>query len=104
MATTIEELEARRDHARQGGGTSRIAAQHAKGRLTARERLSVLLDPDSFEEYDMFVEHNCSDFGMESQKFPGDGVVTCSGTINGRLVFASLCRVISCACKPYSAY
>ncbi len=87
MATTIEELEARRARARLGGGEKRIAAQHAKGRLTARERLEVLLDPGSFEEYDMFVEHNCSDFGMETQKVPGDGVVTGSGTINGRLVF-----------------
>ena len=65
MATTIDELESRRAAARQGGGIKRIAAQHAKGRLTARERLSVLLDPGSFEEYDMFVEHNCADFGME---------------------------------------
>src|SRR5687767_5799585 len=87
MATTIEELEQRRELARQGGGEKRIAAQHAKGRLTARERLEVLLDPGSFEEYDMFVEHNCSDFGMETQVVPGDGVVTGSGTINGRLVF-----------------
>src|SRR4026208_509428 len=87
MATTIEELEKRREAARQGGGEKRIAAQQAKGRLTARERLSVLLDPGSFEEYDMFVEHNCSDFGMEKQKIPGDGVVTGSGTINGRLVY-----------------
>jgi propionyl-CoA carboxylase beta chain len=88
MATTIEELEERREQARLGGGEKRIAAQHAKGRLTARERLTVLLDPDSFEEYDMFVEHGCADFGMEAQKVPGDGVVTGSGTINGRLVYA----------------
>src|SRR5687768_10790024 len=87
MATTIEELERRRELARMGGGEKRIAAQHAKGRLTARERLSVLLDPGSFEEYDMFVEHNCADFGMETQKIPGDGVVTGSGTINGRLTY-----------------
>src|SRR3954447_8778517 len=87
MATTIEELEKRRELARLGGGEKRIAAQHAKGRLTARERLSVLLDPGSFEEYDMFVEHNATDFGMADQKIPGDGVVTGSGTINGRLVF-----------------
>src|SRR5213076_3194553 len=87
MATTIEELERRRELARLGGGEKRIAAQHAKGRLTARERLSVLLDPGSFEEYDMFVEHNCADFGMAEQKIPGDGVVTGSGTINGRLVY-----------------
>src|SRR6188508_901873 len=87
MATTIEELERRREAARQGGGEKRIAAQHAKGRLTARERLSVLLDECSFEEYDMYVEHNCVDFGMEKQKVSGDGVVTGSGTINGRLVY-----------------
>src|SRR5215213_5758965 len=87
MATTIEELEQRREAARMGGGQKRIDAQHAKGRLTARERLSVLLDPGSFEEYDMYVEHNCVDFGMAEQKIPGDGVVTGSGTINGRLVY-----------------
>ena len=87
MATTIEELEKRRAQARLGGGEKRIAAQHAKGRLTARERLTVLLDPGAFEEYDMYVEHNCVDFGMETQKVPGDGVVTGSGTINGRLVY-----------------
>ena len=87
MATTIEELEKRRELARLGGGEKRIAAQHAKGRLTARERLSVLLDPGSFEEYDMFVEHNATDFGMDAQRIPGDGVVTGSGTINGRLVY-----------------
>jgi propionyl-CoA carboxylase beta chain len=87
MATTIEELESRRRQAQLGGGEARIAAQHKKGRLTARERLTVLLDEGSFEEYDMFVEHNCSEFGMEHQKVPGDGVVTGSGTINGRLVY-----------------
>src|SRR3954453_15286266 len=87
VATTIEELEKRRELARQGGGEKRIAAQHAKGRLTARERVSVLLDAGSFEEYDMFVEHNCADFGMEEQRIPGDGGVTGSGTINGRLVY-----------------
>jgi len=88
MQTTIEELESRREQARLGGGEKRIAAQHAKGRLTARERLTVLFDPDSFEEYDTFVEHNCVDFGMQALKVPGDGVVTGSGTINGRLTFA----------------
>jgi propionyl-CoA carboxylase beta chain len=87
MATTIEELELRRAQAELGGGEKRIEAQHKKGRLTARERICVLLDEGSFEEYDMFVEHNCADFGMEAQKFPGDGVVTGSGTINGRLLF-----------------
>src|SRR4028118_806231 len=88
MATMIEELERRRELAKLGGGPKRIDAQHAKGRLTARERLTVLLDASSFEEYDMFVEHNCTEFGMEGQKVPGDGVVTGSGTINGRLVYA----------------
>ena len=87
MATTIDQLEQRRAEAKLGGGEKRIATQHGKGRLTARERLSVLLDQGSFEEVDMFVEHNCTDFGMESQKFSGDGVVTGSGTINGRLVY-----------------
>src|SRR6185503_9625842 len=87
MATTIEELEKRRELAKLGGGEKRIASQHAKGRLTARERLNVLLDEGSFEEVDMYVEHNCTDFGMDVQHIPGDGVVTGSGTINGRLVF-----------------
>ncbi|WP_425292412.1 acyl-CoA carboxylase subunit beta [Allosphingosinicella indica] len=87
MTDIIEQLEARRAEARAGGGEKRIAAQHAKGRLTARERVEVLLDRGSFEEYDMYVEHNCVDFGMAEQKVPGDGVVTGSGTINGRLVF-----------------
>jgi propionyl-CoA carboxylase beta chain len=83
----IAELERRRAAAIAGGGFERIAAQHAKGRLTARERLDVLLDPDSFEELDMYVEHNATDFGMADKRFPGDGVVTGSGTISGRLVF-----------------
>lgn len=71
----------------QGGGQVRIDKQHAKGKLTARERLEVLLDADSFQEYDMFVEHRCTDFGMENKKHPGDGVVTGEGHINGRPVF-----------------
>ncbi len=87
MSANIEELERRRATAELGGGEKRIAAQHAKGKLTARERLEVLLDKDSFEELDAYVEHNCTDFGMEAQRIPGDGVVTGSGTINGRLVF-----------------
>ena len=87
MSANIEELERRRAAARLGGGEKRIAAQHAKGKLTARERVEVLLDEGSFEELDMYVEHNCTDFGMEKQRIPGDGVVTGSGTINGRLVF-----------------
>ncbi|WP_337268275.1 acyl-CoA carboxylase subunit beta [Oryzifoliimicrobium ureilyticus] len=80
-------LEERRAQARLGGGEGRIAAQHAKGKLTARERLDVLLDPGSFEEYDMYVTHRCTDFGMEGQKIAGDGVVTGWGTINGRQVY-----------------
>ena len=87
MQDIIRQLEEKRDAARQGGGEKRIAAQHKKGKLTARERIDLLLDEGSFEEFDMFVEHRCSDFGMADQKVPGDGVVTGHGTINGRLVF-----------------
>ncbi len=87
MSSTLAELDRRRAAARAGGGAKRVAAQHAKGKLTARERLDVLLDEGSFEELDMFVEHNATDFGMAEQVIPGDGVVTGSGTINGRLVF-----------------
>ncbi len=87
METIVDRLEAKRAAARLGGGEKRIAAQHAKGKLTARERLNILLDQGSFEELDMYVEHNCIDFGMADQIIPGDGVVTGSGTINGRLVF-----------------
>jgi propionyl-CoA carboxylase beta chain len=87
MHDIIRQLEEKRQLARQGGGKRRIDAQHAKGKLTARERIDLLLDPESFEEWDMFVEHRCGDFGMDKQKVPGDGVVTGYGTINGRLVF-----------------
>jgi propionyl-CoA carboxylase beta chain len=87
MSANVAEMERRRAAARLGGGQQRIDAQHAKGKLTARERLTILLDEGSFEELDMYVEHNCTDFGMEDQIIPGDGVVTGSGTINGRLVF-----------------
>ena len=87
MHDIIEQLENKRAAARQGGGEKRIAAQHAKGKLTARERIEMLLDQGSFEEWDMFVEHRCVDFGMQDQKVPGDGVVTGYGMINGRLVF-----------------
>ena len=87
MKDILTELEDRRAQARLGGGEKRIAAQHARGKLTARERIDLLLDADSFEEYDMFVEHRCADFGMQDQKFAGDGVVTGAGTINGRLVY-----------------
>lgn len=87
MSANIAEMERRREAARMGGGQKRIDAQHAKGKLTARERLDVLLDEGSFEELDTYVEHDCVDFGMQDQKIPGDGVVTGSGTINGRLVY-----------------
>ncbi len=87
MSANIAEMEKRRAAALAGGGAKRIEAQHAKGKLSARERVDVLLDAGSFEELDVYVEHNCTDFGMEEQTVPGDGVVTGSGTINGRLVF-----------------
>ncbi len=87
MSANIAEMERRRLAARMGGGQARIDAQHAKGKLTARERLDVLLDEGSFEELDTYVEHDCTDFGMQDQKIPGDGVVTGSGTIDGRLVY-----------------
>ena len=87
MHDIIEQLAEKRAAARMGGGQKRIDAQHLKGKLTARERLELLLDPESFEEWDMFKEHRCNDFGMEKQLIPGDGVVTGYGTINGRLVF-----------------
>ncbi|PNG28053.1 acyl-CoA carboxylase subunit beta [Methylocella silvestris] len=87
MRHVIEELERRRDEALAGGGARRVGAQHAKGKLTARERVELLLDKGSFEEFDMYVEHRCADFGMEKQKIPGDGVVTGWGTINGRAIF-----------------
>ncbi|HLL18788.1 MAG TPA: carboxyl transferase domain-containing protein, partial [Rubrivivax sp.] len=87
MQDILDQLEKKRAAARQGGGEKRIAAQHAKGKLTARERLELLLDQGSFEEWDMFVEHRCDDFGMQDNKVPGDGVVTGYGMINGRLVF-----------------
>ncbi|MFS4438500.1 acyl-CoA carboxylase subunit beta [Paracoccaceae bacterium GXU_MW_L88] len=83
----LDELEQRRDVARLGGGQKRIDAQHEKGKLTARERIEVLLDTGSFEEFDMFVQHRATDFGMAEQKYPGDGVVTGWGTINGRQVY-----------------
>ncbi|RLQ89253.1 acyl-CoA carboxylase subunit beta [Notoacmeibacter ruber] len=87
MLEIIEQLESKRQEARLGGGQRRIDAQHGKGKLTARERLDVLLDAGSFEEYDTFKTHRCTDFGMEEQQYPGDGVVTGWGTINGRPVY-----------------
>jgi propionyl-CoA carboxylase beta chain len=100
MHDIIRQLDEKRAAARLGGGKKRIDAQHAKGKLTARERIELLLDPDSFEEWDMFKEHRCTDFGMEKQTVPGDGVVTGYGTINGRLVFifsrTSRCSAARC--------
>jgi len=83
----LDELAKRREQAKLGGGEKRIANQHAKGKLTARERIDLLLDEGSFEEFDMFVEHRAHEFGMADQKVPGDGVVTGWGTINGRNVY-----------------
>ncbi len=87
MKDILQELENRRGEARLGGGQRRIDSQHAKGKLTARERIELLLDEGSFEEFDMFVSHRCTDFGMDKQKTAGDGVVTGWGTINGRMVY-----------------
>ncbi|MFB9223033.1 acyl-CoA carboxylase subunit beta [Paracoccus cavernae] len=87
MKDILDELEQRRREARLGGGQRRIDAQHARGKLTARERLELLLDEGSFEEFDMFVRHRSTDFGMEADRPYGDGVVTGWGTINGRMVY-----------------
>ncbi|WP_293452397.1 acyl-CoA carboxylase subunit beta [Planktotalea sp.] len=87
MKDILEELSDRRAAARLGGGQKRIDSQHAKGKLTARERIELLVDEDSFEEFDMFVAHRCTDFGMEDQRPAGDGVVTGWGTINGRMIY-----------------
>ncbi|SMH51375.1 acyl-CoA carboxylase subunit beta [Maritimibacter sp. HL-12] len=87
MKDILQELEDRRGVARKGGGTRRIEAQHAKGKLTARERIDLLLDEGSFEEFDMFKAHRCTDFDMQDSQIPGDGVVTGWGTINGRMVY-----------------
>src|SRR5512142_2132776 len=87
MKDILDRLEQRRDEARLGGGKTRIEAQHKRGKLTARERIELLLDKGSFEELDMFVEHRSNEFGMEKTRIPGDGVVTGWGTINGRTVF-----------------
>ncbi|MDR6264564.1 MULTISPECIES: acyl-CoA carboxylase subunit beta [Rhodobacterales] len=87
MNTILQQLESRREEARLGGGQRRIDAQHAKGKLTARERVEVLLDEGSFEEFDMFKAHRCTEFGMQETTIPGDGVITGWGTINGRMVY-----------------
>jgi len=87
MQEILKELDRRRDLAKLGGGEKRIEAQHRRGKLTARERIELLLDENSFEEWDIYVEHRCTDFGMGGNRIPGDGVVTGYGMINGRLVF-----------------
>ncbi|MGY4596232.1 acetyl-CoA carboxylase carboxyltransferase component [Bradyrhizobium sp. GM22.5] len=87
MKNILDALEDRRAGAKLGGGEKRIEAQHARGKLTARERIELLLDKGSFEEFDMFVEHRSTEFGMEKNKVPGDGVVTGWGTVNGRKTF-----------------
>ena len=83
----IQELLEKRNEARLGGGQKRIDSQHAKGKMTARERIAILLDEGSFEETDMFVTHRTTDFGLDKQQFLGDGVVTGHGTIDGRVVY-----------------
>src|SRR5712672_3637352 len=88
MKDILDKLAHRRSGARAGGGAARIEAQHKRGKLTARERMELLMDKGSFEEFDMFVEHRSSEFGMEKTKIPGDCVVTGWGTVNGRTVFA----------------
>ena len=87
MRQIIQRLEEKRAAARLGGGQPRINVQHGKAKLTARERIELLFDEGSFEEWDMFVEHSCEDFGMGDSRVPGDGVVTGYGTINGRPMF-----------------
>ena len=88
MKEVLAELERRRETARLGGGQRRIdCTAFSKGKLTARERIEILLDEGSFEEFDMFKQHRCTDFGMEEQHIPGDGVVTGWGTVNGRTVY-----------------
>jgi propionyl-CoA carboxylase beta chain len=87
MKDILDRLEQRREKAREGGGKARIEAQHKRGKLTARERIELFLDKGSFEEFDMFVEHRATDFGIDKTKIPGDGVVTGWGTVNGRTVF-----------------
>ena len=86
-SSPLMELKKRKEAALRGGGPERVAKQHEQGKLTARERLDLLLDPDTFEELDRFVTHRCTDFGMEKQKFAGDGVVTGHGLVDGRRVF-----------------
>ena len=84
----LEQLREKKEKLLLGGGEKRIEAQHAKGKLTARERLDILFDKDSFVEMDVFVKHRCNNFGMDEKEMPGDGVVTGYGQVEGRLVFA----------------
>jgi len=86
-SSVLDRLYKKKEESRLGGGQARIDAQHKKGKLTARERLDVLLDEGSFVEWDQLVEHDCTDFGMEKKQFPGDGVVTGTGTVSGRQIF-----------------
>ena len=88
MDELIRDLEERKENLRLGGGPKRIERQHAKGRLTARERLDVFFDPETFVEIDLFARHRCTYFGMENREIPADAVVTGYGKVNGRLVFA----------------
>ena len=85
--TKVKELLEKRKVAKLGGGEKRIESQHNKGKFTARERVDMLLDEGSFEEFDMFVSHRCHDFGLENEKYLTDGVITGYGTIDGRLVY-----------------
>src|SRR5438045_164456 len=87
MDRKFEELRERNEQAERGGGEKRIEKQHKEGKLTARERIELLLDEGTFVEMDKFVSHRCLDFGMEKQQYPGDGFITGHGRIDGRLVF-----------------
>ena len=87
IAEKIKDLQKRSEKIKSGGGAKRIDKQHSSGKMTARERIDVLLDPATFMELDRFVEHRCTNFGMEKEEAPGEGVVTGYGTIDGRLVY-----------------
>ncbi|MDR2760446.1 MAG: methylmalonyl-CoA carboxyltransferase, partial [Rickettsiales bacterium] len=87
MTKNFNKLNEKKEQSLLGGGLEKIEKQHQSGKLTARERIEVLLDRNSFEEYGVYMEHRCVDFDMQSKKISGDGVVTGSGSINGRLVF-----------------
>ena len=87
MNKILLELENRRSEAKKGGGKERILSQHKKGKLTARERIEILVDPGSFEEFDMFVTHRCTDFDLNTKSYPGDGVITGWATVNNQLIY-----------------